>query len=360
MALLDKYYLSYDVVLCRQCRFAFATNILDEASIQTYYNECSKYDVAKSVDSIPIHTRQSAANCARIIKQHLPTSAKVLDIGSSIGVLLNELKQLGFQNLRGLDPGPACREIAKNVFDIDVECGFLSDQTDLHNYDLIILANVLEHIPDPACFLGIISSKVKKGTHLFIEVPAGDMFHRESTEYMGEFSIEHINYFGKRSLGNLLQRQGFRELQASYATYGKGITTLDYLCRFNGVANLDISSDTSLEESISSYVASHLPTIQKINRILKELPDRIIVYGAGSHTVRLLGQSDLRFKKIEMIVDKNPNLIGKKIGHVLIRDMNQLRSDPDSPVLISSFHYQDEIKMQLIESGLKNNLISIY
>jgi SAM-dependent methyltransferase len=360
MTLLDSYDLSYDVVFCRSCKFAFATDILDEASIQKYYSEYSKYDIAKSVESIATHTRQSAANCARFIRQRLSTSARVLDIGSSIGVLLNELKQLGFRDLRGLDPGPGCREIAKILFDIDVECGFLSDKTDLHDYDLIILANVLEHIPDPAGFLGLISSRVKRGAYLFIEVPAGDMFYRNSTEYMGEFSIEHINYFGKRSLANLLQRQGYHELETSYASCGNSIITLECLCRFNGDANLDISPDTPLEESISSYVASHLPTIQKINRILKQLPDRIIVYGAGSHTARLLAQSDLRFKQIEMIVDKNPNLIGKKLGNALIRDVKQLRADPHSPILISSFHYQDEIKKQLMESGLKNNLVSIY
>ena len=87
---------------------------------------------------------------------------------------------------------------------------FSSPDTGLEDRGLIILSNVLEHILDVESFLSIISRRVNKGTYLFVQVPARHRFCEMTTEYMGEFSIEHINYFGMKSLDNLMKKHGFR------------------------------------------------------------------------------------------------------------------------------------------------------
>lgn len=360
MADLGSFDLSYDVVICMKCGFVFADNIIDEQSLHEYYRTYSKYDIVSSIEAVPLHTRQSAANCAAIVSSHLPPETRVIDIGSSIGVFLNELKQTGFSNLYGIDPAPACSKIARTLFDIEVDCGFLTSKVDLHDYDLIVLSNILEHITDLGSFLAIISSTLKKGAHLFIEVPAGDMFFKETTEYMGEFSIEHINYFGVKSLERLLGQHGFHMTNSSYATYGKGIITIDFLCVFDGISRDDGQRDSNLKESMVRYVETNRSIIRRIDQVLGCLSDKIAIYGAGSHTARLLKQSDLQSKTIVAVVDNNPNLIGKTIDAAIIEDAREFGCLPDVPVLISSYNYQEEIRKILIDKGFEETIVTVY
>ena len=84
---------------------------------------------------------------------------------------------------------------------------------------------------------------------------------------------------------------------------------------------------------------------------MEKCGEDIIIYGAGSRTAKLLRQSSLQSKNIVMIVDKNPNLIDKRIGSIPISPVCSLSSIPNTPVLIFSFNYQEEIRNQLVTGG---------
>ena len=77
------------------------------------------------------------------------------------------------------------------------------------NYDIIIISHVLEHLTDPNEFLNPFIKQLKKGGHLFIEVPCMDWRHKEIDE-------PHLLFFDKRSMSVLLNKLKLTKLKLAY------------------------------------------------------------------------------------------------------------------------------------------------
>jgi 2-polyprenyl-3-methyl-5-hydroxy-6-metoxy-1,4-benzoquinol methylase len=92
---------------------------------------------------------------------------KILDVGCGAGSLLCLLSELGFNNLLGVDPF-----IAK---DIEYDNGFKILKREIHdvegNFDLVMFHHSLEHVPDPAGTLNIVSLLLTPGGHCLIRTP---------------------------------------------------------------------------------------------------------------------------------------------------------------------------------------------
>jgi FlaA1/EpsC-like NDP-sugar epimerase len=77
--------------------------------------------------------------------------------------------------------------------------------------------------------------------------------------------------------------------------------------------------------------------------------DPFVIFGAGSHTARLLPQLEQLgvASRIIAIVDNNLNLWGKKLGNFIIQPCDFLTAMPGCTVLVSSFNAQNAIATQL-------------
>jgi 2-polyprenyl-3-methyl-5-hydroxy-6-metoxy-1,4-benzoquinol methylase len=74
--------------------------------------------------------------------------ARILDVGCGTGNMGQALKQMGYNNLEGLDPSPGMLEIAKKkeIFQC-LHPMYLSERVDLadESYDAVVAAGVLTH-----------------------------------------------------------------------------------------------------------------------------------------------------------------------------------------------------------------------
>jgi len=120
MASIDIFDLSYDVVACKNCLFVYADGIPSEEVYKNYYTKCSKYDVVKKQNDIPTLAVERANYAMEFIMPYISSDTAILDIGSSIGVLLNEFKKHGYLKLKGIDPSPNSPDLAKKLFGIEV------------------------------------------------------------------------------------------------------------------------------------------------------------------------------------------------------------------------------------------------
>jgi 2-polyprenyl-3-methyl-5-hydroxy-6-metoxy-1,4-benzoquinol methylase len=99
---------------------------------------------------------------------------------------------------------------------------FLKSSND--KYDLILLKNVLEHVPDSRALLEHIKTQMYKESILYIDVPndfsAFQQFlqSRKYTENTWFVPPEHLNYFQNDSLNNLLNQMNF-EIISSQAGF---------------------------------------------------------------------------------------------------------------------------------------------
>ena len=101
----------YTVVTCSVCGAAYATPLPGQAAYDRYYRDASKYaDATTGTGSgTQAWDDQRLEETARAIASFAPDrSTHVVDIGCGAGGLLRWLAKLGYTNLTGVDPAPAC------------------------------------------------------------------------------------------------------------------------------------------------------------------------------------------------------------------------------------------------------------
>lgn len=215
------------VVRCGGCGLGrlepFPTRSVVEAvySSPTY---AQSYDAAGQdfVVSEEAAVEQLAPRFARLAS-YLPNQGKLLDIGASRGVFLQQAALEGWSPF-GLEAGLDTIEYAKEHFGIDIQHGTL-EATPLPeaSYDCVHLSHVLEHLHDPLGSIRKIFQTLKAGGVLIVEVPFefGDLFdrvrevvlHRPRT--VNEVQSSHLYFFTLKSLCRLLTQSGFEVLYAA-------------------------------------------------------------------------------------------------------------------------------------------------
>ena len=101
-----------------------------------------------------------------------PKNSEILDLGCATGATMEFLQKSGFTNVAGIDNSPEaigiCRSKGLNAIFEDAS-RFDSGQ---NSFDVIIMADVLEHIKDDAEVLRGCKNLLKPGGDIIITVPA--------------------------------------------------------------------------------------------------------------------------------------------------------------------------------------------
>lgn len=104
----------------------------------------------------------------------LPNAATVLDIGAGNGMLGRVLKHAGKQvAIDAIEPSEFAARLAEPFYRT-VYQGYAQDHAQVMHatkYDYIVLADVIEHIPDPAAFLSGILQNLPDTTKLIVSMP---------------------------------------------------------------------------------------------------------------------------------------------------------------------------------------------
>ena len=101
-------------------------------------------------------------------------------------------------------------------------------------YDLIVLSNVLEHVPFPAGPLREIRHSMHAGSVLYVEVPFEDIMRAGEPSTRKKHWHEHVNFFSRQSLLELLRATGYEVLAiGELAVYSgrKSAWLLQLACR---------------------------------------------------------------------------------------------------------------------------------
>jgi methionine biosynthesis protein MetW len=152
----------------------------------------------------------------------LPEGGAALDLGCASGGLLALLRPRA-GHLAGLELSPTAARAAAQIGD-EVVQGALED-ADLPfrqgAYDLVVIADVLEHLADPAAALGRAAGWCRPGGAILVSVP--NVAHwsarlalargRWPQEQSGTFDSSHLRWFTRASLGDLLRGAGLVDVQ---------------------------------------------------------------------------------------------------------------------------------------------------
>ncbi len=360
MAAVGGYDMSYQVVRCAHCGFYYARHLPDAATYTAYYHSVSKYDTVESV--APVDRARIEAT-VRFLQGRIGKSESIADLGCGFGALLGGLQAAGWQHLQGLDLAPNASQCAMNIFGVrNVHRGPMSEAhkvLDLELVDLVCIMCVLEHLPNLRQDMVQLLKRLRPGCKILLEVPAIECFLQPECEPFGEFSLEHIQFFDTVSLANLMKSLGANQL---------ALELLDLpMVASGGLLGLfewggSFPQQPVLQRSDSIAMQAYIEASRyQLRLALERVPGRsMIIYGAGSHTARLLGYLErIPGCEVRGIVDSNPNLEGKRMGRWTVRAPASILESPDTAVLVSSFRSQDAIATHLRKT-VPNPLVLLY
>jgi SAM-dependent methyltransferase len=367
MAPLDGVDLSYRVARCSGCGFAFADQLARPEAYATYYRTLSKYDLLASTAAVPQVHRIRARAAVALCEDHLDKQAPIADLGCGSGILLDTFRQACWTRLSGIDPAPNAPEQARNLFGLnDVHSGTLQEaggKIDLARMKLVCLTGVLEHLPVLRADLEALTQQLSGNAMILVEVPALERFLEPQIEPYGEFSLEHLQYFSAASLARLFESLGYRARALALLPLPAG-TTDSLMGLFARTGNGEPAPAQLPGESadIGAYVTRSASVLDAALARIDACPaKRVAIYGAGSHTARLLPHLMKRDRAARMtqLVDANPNLQGKSMGPFRIEPPEALDGDPQAAILISSFRSQEPIA-QVLAKRFPNPLLRLY
>jgi len=359
----------YDVIACTGCGFVYADTVACQADYGRFYRECSKYEDISlaSGGGARESDRHRLQETAAAIAARLPSAgSSILDIGCANGGLLHALRALSFNNLTGLDPSPVCVD---HVSQAGIACheGGIFEQGALLagiKYDCIILSHVLEHVYDLELAVGAVTGLLNQNGLLYVEVPDASRYPEHFVVPYYYFDCEHINHFSETSLENLFQRSGIVPLSVlkktivvstdnTYPAVGVFLTKADP----SQTEDASLTVDSAAQESVISYVAMSAAQESHAGfRQLAQSREPVVIWGAGSYTLRLLESTDLGKCAIIAFIDKDSSKQGKELCGVSIHPPQKLY-ELSCLIVVCAALYSAEIVSEINSMGLPNRVV---
>jgi SAM-dependent methyltransferase len=113
--------------------------------------------------------RATAAHLLDLIGEHVP-AGRLLDVGCGHGLLLDEARARGY-DVVGLELSRAAARHARDVLGLDVRELPVESFIDLDGFDVVVLADVLEHLDDPVAAVERCAGLLRPGGVLCVVTP---------------------------------------------------------------------------------------------------------------------------------------------------------------------------------------------
>jgi SAM-dependent methyltransferase len=305
---------------------------------------------------------------AELLQSIVPDkNSRILEIGCANGRLLSYLKEAGYGDVRGVDPSPGCARAARLLYDVPVETGtvFGLRKPDT-GYDFVVTLGVLEHIRDLKQAVQNIRDITSKDGRVFVGVPDASKLIAAQDAPFQEFSTEHITFFSPTSLQYLMEARGFRSVSCASVSLElhRGVLTPTVCGVFEPATDLrrEFPFDSTTKEGLIRYIDECKAIDTQLRNRIRDAVNgrRVVVWGVGTHTRRLLANDTLRPGDISAFVDANPKYQGQQLVGIPVLSPDHVVGHRE-PILVSSYAFQNEISDEIRDKRrLPNELILLY
>lgn len=213
----------WEVMRCSACGLTFAVqsgsedspdlydeNFAQESKHPTYIFDGEKYS-ARATQVWSTHLKKLAP---------YRKTGRILDIGCSLGFLLQQAKQLGWDPY-GVEVSDFAVRYATEKLGLNVTQGILEEDTyEAGFFDAVICSHVMEHVPSPRLLLRRINKILRPGGVALILVPTqfSSLTYRVSGKTRGVGPPLHLFFFSRKTLPSLMEQEGFCVLQSEMNT----------------------------------------------------------------------------------------------------------------------------------------------
>ncbi len=219
---------NYTLKKCKVCEIIYLSPVLkdikriylDDASSST----TSYYKLSEITDTEVFQKR------LEVIEKYC-SKENLLDIGSNIGTFLKTSKMRGWENVLGIEPNSVAAEFSKKS-NIPVINDFYNHEIAKkysEAFTAVNMGDVIEHMEKPLEILNEVYKVLKTGGVLIIITPD---FESRTARFLQIKPEEHIFYFTKKNIANLLHKSGFKILQIKSGTRKRAFNALAYSTTF--------------------------------------------------------------------------------------------------------------------------------
>jgi len=204
----------YTIYICLQCEHGFVHPVPSEMELSSVYG--STYFSNQGTGEFGYtNYDEDKKPMESVFKRYLEALESktpgrlIFDVGAATGFFLDRAKERGWKTVGS--------EISQFGYDTAIErghdmwLGSLLRRPDGDQFDAITMWDVLEHVDDPRAYLRKVYSMLKPGGYLIINtINRTSLWARLwGSRWHLIVPPEHLNYFSKQSLENLLQQEGF-------------------------------------------------------------------------------------------------------------------------------------------------------
>lgn len=210
----------YHLVRCQDCGHLMTAPRLTEADLPALYGTYYPRQKIVTADIVRDAARMQAPFAA--LKRWLSgtdnqgqyqarAGEKILDVGCGSGLSLLEAKALGATAF-GIEADPNVRPIAE-ALDLNIHFGSLHDEPFAgENFDLIIMNQVIEHVPEPDEALNIMRKRLAPGGRIILVFPNQAALGRRLTgsRWIHWHIPFHLHHFDQKTMKRLAERCGLK------------------------------------------------------------------------------------------------------------------------------------------------------
>jgi 2-polyprenyl-3-methyl-5-hydroxy-6-metoxy-1,4-benzoquinol methylase len=196
----------FRVVECQGCGLVYSTPILPPHVISRLYRDSPFIQEAQLSNMGRDYQDQ-----IRRLLPLLPRKKRLLEIGCANGFFLRLARQLGFEEVWGVEPGKdAVQRADPDIRSRIVNVTFSADLFPPESFDMACCFQVLDHLLSPNAVLSDVHRLLRPGgLVLLINHNIRSWFPRLLGERCPMYDIEHIYLFDKQTVSQLLRKNGF-------------------------------------------------------------------------------------------------------------------------------------------------------
>lgn len=202
------------IVKCRDCGFVYLDPKPEAKLLLELYS--------KMQDNLYLSEEEGRRRSARVFLTKISrfkSKGKLLDVGSSAGILLDEAKKLGWE-VYGVELSSWAVQHAKEKFNLEIFLGELKEARFPDDYfDIVIMEDSIEHFSDPTSYLIEAKRILRPDGLICISTPdIGSILSKIIGKSWWGIKQSHLIYFNKPTISKILNDVGFKTLGFSSHT----------------------------------------------------------------------------------------------------------------------------------------------
>ncbi len=197
----------FSVAECNSCSFVFVPPYFRKhINYENYKDENVANAVRNGNNWVKIERHKLRYN---LIKKY-KASGSLFDLGAGWGHFMLTGKQLGY-DVYGIEISEQPYLYSKNDLKLPVDHIDFFDMNEDKKFDVVTLWDVLEHIDKADDFVKKCAAVTAKNGYLVLQVPQIDSyFAKKYKDQWKMMSLDHVNYFGKKTITLLLEKYGYK------------------------------------------------------------------------------------------------------------------------------------------------------